>query len=681
MNQLIFSLPMGKRISVLDILKIGIIVFVSYSLFANAIPHYEGADAYVYGISAIQLVQGNFGFTNQLLEETGNSKYVPQQWVKTIFNTAIPIGGLGIYGLASLFYLLGGNYGLLYLGPIFTILLMICSERFTTKYFGSFVGFATLIFIASDWKLFQIGLQLLNDNIFALLLIFGIFFLLKFLHESKEINLLFCSLFFVASTFFKINGIVFLPVELFIVISFYFVTSYRNTKKHNQQENIFLTFQLLKIRKIIADNFKVKGFFKFNSYIFLPWLIFFIIWMGYNSYYFGNSFSTYESERHVFIDKIYTNEQILNENLTTENINEEQKQVINEIEKNQKVKRKSKNPISSFITFDSERFWWIGYFGASYIPDTLENSLKFISDIRIGDDWKSKNWMSIFSLTIIILSLIFVLYYKNKRTDVFVIVVVMTGFVLFFSADYIHPSGVYPPSGGIQERYMLPGSILSFALFGLIIERVWRFDLSTFFSNMPSIFHKTLRIMILTGIILFFIATVYIMPSVQAILQEGFIFNNPSDFFERYPLDVEGLSNESIVVGDYGRRTVEYNAIHIFPYEGFNRNDPIFKPETLNLLVILDLKLLIEQGYDVYTFKKDMWPIDEKYFRYLEAEHGFILKNHSETFCKVELIAENSQNSNEIKSDSACYSDVRNDSLKEWKIWLKTPWEIIESKK
>jgi len=681
MNQLIFSLPMGKRISVLDILKIGIIVFVSYSLFANAIPHYEGADAYVYGISAIQLVQGNFGFTNQLLEETGNSKYVPKQWVKTIFNTAIPIGGLGIYGLSSLFYLLGGYYGLLYLSPIFTIILMIGSERFATKYFGSFVGFVTLIFIASDWKLFQNGLQLLNDNVFALLFILGIFFLLKFLHESKEINLLFSSLFFVASTFFKINGIVFLPAELFIIISFYLVTSYRNTKKHDQQENIFLTFQLLQIKKILANNFKIKKFFKINSYIFLPWLVFFIVWLGYNTYFFGDSLSNYETERQISIDKIYTNEQILRENLTSDIINEEQKQLINEIEKNQKIKIKSKNPFSSFITFDSDRFWWISYFGSSLIPDTLENFLKFMTDTSIQEDWKSKNWMSIFSLSIIILSLIFVLYYKNKRTDVFVCLVFIMGFLLFFSADYIHPSGTYPPSGGIQERYMIPASILSFALFGFIINQVWRFDLKKIFISMPPIYHKTVRIMILSGIILFFIGTVYIMPSVQAVLQEGFIFNNPSEYFERFPLDVEGLSNESIVVGDYGRRTVEYDAIHIYPYEGFGRKNPIFKPENLNLAVIFDLKLLIEEGRDVYTFKKDMWPIDEKYFRYLEAEHGFLLKNHSETFCKVELIAKNYQNNNEIKSDSVCYSDVRNDSLKVWKIWLKTPWELIESKK
>ena len=58
---------MGKRISSLGILKIGVIVFVSYSLFANAIPYYEGADAYVYGISAIQLAEGNLALISSWL--------------------------------------------------------------------------------------------------------------------------------------------------------------------------------------------------------------------------------------------------------------------------------------------------------------------------------------------------------------------------------------------------------------------------------------------------------------------------------------------------------------------------------------------------------------------------------------------------------------------------------------
>jgi len=681
MNQLFFSLPMGKRISAFGILKISIIVFVSYSLFANAIPYYEGADAYVYGISAIQLAQGNFGFTNQLLEETGNTKYVPQQWVKTISNTAIPIGGLGIYGLSSLFYLLGGYVGLLYLSPIFTIILMIGSERFATKYFGSFVGFVTLILIASDWKTFQIGLELLNDNVFALFFILGIFFLLKFLHKSKENYLLLSTIFFVASTFFKINGIIFLPLELLILLSFYLVTNYKNTQKHDQHENIFHTFQLIKIKKIFTNNLKIKSFFKINSYIFLPWLVFFIIWSGYNSNFFGDSISNYEAERLVSINKIYTNEILLNANLTGDVLTEEQLELIHEIEKNQKINIKtSKNALLSFITFDSERFWWINYYAVSIIPDTLENFLKFITDIRIQDDWKSINWMSIFSLTIIILSLVFVLYYKNKRTEVFVCLLFIMGFLLFFSADYIHPSDTYPPSGGIRERYMIPVSILSFTLFGFIINRVWRFDLKKIFSSMPSIYPKTFKIMILSGIILFFIGTVYIMPSVQAVLQEGFIFNNPSEFIERFPLDVEGLSNESIVIGDNGRRTVEYGAIHLYPYEGFSKKDPDFKPENLNFLVILDLIFMINEGRDVYVFKKDMRPLDEIYFRYLEDKHGFLLKNYSETFCKFELITKNYQNNNEAKSDPICYSDIKNEP-KVWKIWLKTPWEIIESKK
>ena len=184
--------------------------------------------------------------------------------------------------------------------------------------------------------------------------------------------------------------------------------------------------------------------------------------------------------------------------------------------------------------------------------------------------------------------------------------------------------------------------------------------------------------MVLSAIIVFFIGTVYIMPSVQAVLQEGFTFNNPTEFTKRYPLDTEGLTSESLVVGDYGRRTVDYGSIHVYPYEGFLRKDPDFKPENLNLLVILDLKELITNGYEVYVFKKDMWPIDEKYFRYLEAEHSFILQKHSDTFCKLILQDSKLSKIESLQSDPDCYSDVNDGSLKVWKIWPKTPDQILQ---
>ena len=53
------------------------------------------------------------------MQEYQSWDFVPNQWVKTIQNTAIPIGSFGIYGISSIAFLLGGYYGLFFLGPIF----------------------------------------------------------------------------------------------------------------------------------------------------------------------------------------------------------------------------------------------------------------------------------------------------------------------------------------------------------------------------------------------------------------------------------------------------------------------------------------------------------------------------------------------------------------------------------
>src|SRR3990172_2115616 len=92
-----------KDFSILDAFKILIILFVGISILSNFIPYYEGADSLVYGISSRNLATGSWGFSNELLEETGKWEFVPNQWVKTIQNTAVPIGGDGIYGFAAIF--------------------------------------------------------------------------------------------------------------------------------------------------------------------------------------------------------------------------------------------------------------------------------------------------------------------------------------------------------------------------------------------------------------------------------------------------------------------------------------------------------------------------------------------------------------------------------------------------
>ena len=111
-----------RSISILDLIKIGIIIFVSYSLIANFIPYYHSIDSFVYGFTGIGLTEGTYGVTNELLEKTGDPIYVPLFYAKSVHGYAVPFVSSGMVGISALVYLLGGYYGLFYLGPIFTIL-------------------------------------------------------------------------------------------------------------------------------------------------------------------------------------------------------------------------------------------------------------------------------------------------------------------------------------------------------------------------------------------------------------------------------------------------------------------------------------------------------------------------------------------------------------------------------
>jgi len=160
---------------ILNFFKISIIIFMSVSLLANFVPFYLGTDSYLYAVSSIDLTEGNWGFTNELLSDTGSQDFIPNQWVKTIHNTAVPTAAPGIFAISSIAYLIGGYYGLFYLGPIFTIVLLISSERIATNLFGRYVGLGALILLASNATIFFFGETLLTDNIFCPFLDFRMF--------------------------------------------------------------------------------------------------------------------------------------------------------------------------------------------------------------------------------------------------------------------------------------------------------------------------------------------------------------------------------------------------------------------------------------------------------------------------------------------------------------------------
>ena len=220
----------SKSVKIINIIKIALIVFISFSIVAYFYPFYTDTDSLVYGITTISLANGSYSYTSDLLKETGLWEFIPVQWVKTIHDTAIPKTGVGIYGISTISYLLSGYYGLFYIGPIFSILFLITAERIATNLFGRFVGLITLIFLVSDFTILIIARQLMTDNIFSLFFIIGCFFLIKFLRQKKNKLILLSTICFVITAFIRMPGMIFLPIEIFIVIGYFAYESITNKK-------------------------------------------------------------------------------------------------------------------------------------------------------------------------------------------------------------------------------------------------------------------------------------------------------------------------------------------------------------------------------------------------------------------------------------------------------------------
>ena len=481
-----------SSLSPLDLVKIGIIIFVSIHLLGSFVPFYNGADSLVYGISSIGLAEGSWGFTNELLLESGSWDFVPNQWVKTIYNTAIPIGGFGIYGLAAISYLVGGLYGLFYLVPIFTIILLIITERVATKLFGNFVGLFTLVLLSTDATVFNIGRSLLSNNIFAVFFILGVFFLIKFLQESKYRSILLSSAFFATCTLFRLTGLIFFPIEIFSVVGYLAIQKIRQNKRDQIDKNGTL------VTNLVFSNLTSKNLIKISAFLLIPWIIFFSFYFIYNDYFFGDPFTSYV-----------------------------------EVMPSPTISDYKKDSITSFLIVDSDRFEWIKYYSVALIPDTSKSYIGNNFSVDVNDP--HANWLSIFSFIILASALSISLFNRNNRISVIVILLFVASLPLFFSSTYLHSASYQEllPSPGLADRYMIPILPLFFMISGFIAERIWKLNIDRTISNKSKRVFKILKIIFLIILIIFFVASFLNSPSAQKTISNNFIFQNPQDNYLR----------------------------------------------------------------------------------------------------------------------------------------------------
>jgi len=598
----------SKKIFSLGIIKIAIIILASVYLIGNFLPFYEGNDAYVFGFGAINAVNGSYEYTNEFLQNPKYTGFSFTPFVKTIHGTLIPVGGIGIFGLAAFSYILGGNYALFYLGPIITILLFIISERVITKLFGGFAGLVALIFLSTDVMILNLGRHLLTDSIFSLLLILGSFFLIKFLKDKTNTSILLCSSFLTAAAFFRYNGTVFLPVEILIVFGF-FLFDYIKIKK--QDVGLINSQKLdLNFLKLVSKN-EIKKILRLTLYILGPWSIFFIILFSFNSYFFGDPFTNYLDQKFGF--------------KVTENL------------------------FSSILLFDSDRFESIKVYSAEFLPDQTNFLVQTIS---FNSTSLHQFLLSIISFSLLFSALFISLKYKINRKEIIVFILFILPLLFFYSSNWA------VSLTEIEKRYMIPILPLSFGIIGFLMYRGWNINYQKISLKYHQLISKSWKGFLIIIFALFLLSSLYFSKPIDSLLiKQNFEFKNPQVFADRYPLDLEELPEKSIILRGKDRVIIwEYNAIPFEPFKGYNEITELWKHDRIHPLPIKIMNEAFDMGYNLYVFKEKNRG-DPSYYRYLESEHGLILKEYSETFCKLIRIENTSTaNSIQIKSDDICHS-------------------------
>ena len=576
---------------ILLITKIVIIIFSAYSITANFLPFYEGANPYYYGVNSVLFANGQFSVTSELMQETGWSEIIPENWLLTDHGTAVPMSGTGLMAMGSLFYLIGGYYGLFYLAPISFIILLIVSERISSKLFGNYVGFFTLLTIATSNLLFRNSIEFQTESIFSLFILVGVFYLIKFLKTRNNNYLILSSIIFTLSVWIRLNGLIAFPLEIFIV-SIYLI--YTCVIKNKKWENV----KRDNLKKYYKHKINRKTILKISLILIIPWSCFFISYVVYYDYNFGSPLNNYG-------------------------------------EINQATNNNYDTSLSSIMKFEHKDYENIKQYSKYLLPYQIP--AMYNNSSENFDNALGKNWIGLISISSLLIITGISFYTKHKRTEIFILTIFVFSIVWFFSSI----TSEYRAEQGVPGRYMLPAFVLSTMIFGYFLQKIIEISI-----NKNKVILKRLvrfskiNLIIILGV--FFILAFYFSNPVQIIIEEGWQFKNPEEFSKKYPLDLEGLSDDSIVVTMMGVRAVEYGLISFSPIE----NGEI-SSDSIKLL-----EKIINDGHDVYAFKIPYITFEKNMINNLVDDYGFILKDYSKTFCKIEL------SSNEkFISDESCINN------------------------
>lgn len=585
---------------IVNVSKIAIIVFVAFVLFTQFIPWYIGSDSVVYGLTGAHLLNGFYGHTNELLQETGRVEFVPNQWVKTIHNSAVPLMAPGFPVLIATALFVGGDYALLFLPAFIMILFFVAAERIATKLFGKYIGLFTLVLMASSSLIMNHGKLLLTEGAFSLFFIIGFYYLMRALRDERGMSIFLSSLFFSVATLIRSNGMIIFPIEI-ILISGLFILNF--VKKEKDQRTLVRTS---KNSSITSQMFKENNLKKIGLML-LPWIFVILFWLSFNMYFFGDPLTHIYSSFPDFP-------------IQTSDIGTSSFQFL-EVDENR-------------ITKSGKYFWKL-------MPNFL---VQPCYDLEI-EYCVNKIVFALSSFLLLISALLISLIKKRNRVEIIGCILLIFTFVFFFSSNSI---------AAFSPRFMIPIFPLIFMSIGfLIFNFIYPDIIKNQILKKYEIHNKSIIIVMLAFFLMYsgyIISETNSYKTLEKFAKNGFNFKNP-ELYNKIQDNPQGMSPNSVFVKTRGSAAVHFGVIpfNAFPNitirDGFELSD--LKTDTVELL-----KKIMYDGYNVYVKKNPRVhaEFDESFKRVLIQNHDMHMKDFSRTFCKLELNLAGSDNS----TDEVC---------------------------
>jgi len=348
--------------------------------------------------------------------------------------------------------------------------------------------------------------------------------------------------------------------------------------------------------KLFVRKINVKKALKVSAFLVIPWLFYFSFVLSLNNYYYDDPLVHYYT-----VDR-------------------------------PGVELETGSVIKNFFLFDENQFDQFKQYSKYLLPYQIPAIHSKVSDNF--NEFFGDHWPGIVTPILLLSALAISLRDKEKRLEIMVFVIMIVALLWLLSGQ----ATAERAAAGLPGRYMIPVLLLSHMIFGFLILKLFS---SKFHEKIPRIPTKILKFVFLVGLILFFIMAFYFSPPVQTIKSEGFVFNNPVNYAEKYPLDLEGLSEKSVIYAVHPEWVLDYGITPFFPLWENEKSDDSIKL----------LKEIISEGYEVFVFKNSTNPLEKPLLTELVTKKGFILKDYSASFCSVGLSEEKNGFS---KTDEVC---------------------------